>query len=69
MVVASVAEFALATLLASDATADAAASEAFVVAVDADDAEATLAARASALYWFVADSEALAEAELVAAFD
>jgi hypothetical protein len=67
--VAAVAEFPLATLLASDATADAAASEAFVDAVDAEDVEATLAASASALYWFVVANEALAEAELAAAFD
>ena len=66
---ASDAEFALATLLASDATADAAASVAFEDAVDAEDAEETLAASASALYWFVVASEALAEAELAAAFD
>jgi hypothetical protein len=69
LVVASDAEFPLATLLASDATADAAASEAFVDAVEAEDAEVTLAARASALYWFTVASEPLAEAELAAAFD
>ena len=65
--VAADAELVLATLLASDATADAAASEAFVVAVFAEDADETLAARASALCWFAVATEALAEAELAAA--